>query len=134
MKIDYKKILRGAALIAVFAYLSPLLVTMALGIFGLGGTDVAARVAITVLPVIMGVAAYLVTKSDDLPQGVKEKAQHFAGVVLVLFLFDVIIMKYLLPLRSIIESWEGQIGYVVVILIFCFALWQGRTKKLDQGV
>ena len=131
MKIDVKKILRGAALIGVFAYLSPLLVTMALGIFGLGGTDIAARVAITVLPVIMGVAAYLVTKSDDLPQDIREKAQHFAGVIIALLLFDVIIMKYLLPVRSIIESWEGQIGYVVTVIIFGFALWQGRKKRSD---
>lgn len=129
MKIDYKKVLRGTLLIGAFAYLSPLLVTMALGIFGLGGTDIAARVAITVLPVIMGVAAYLVTRSDDLPENTKEKAQYFAGVVITLFLFDVIIMKYLLPLRSIIESWEGQIGYALVIIIFGISLWHGRGKK-----
>lgn len=129
MKIDLKKMIKGAALIGVFAYLSPLLVTMALGIFGLGGTDIAARVAITILPVIMGVAAYLVIKGDDVPQEQKEKLQYFSGVVIILFLFDLIIMKFLLPVRSIIESWEGQIGYGVILIIFGFALWKGRAKK-----
>lgn len=129
MKIDIHKIIRGVLLIGAFAYLSPLLVTMLLGIVGLGGTDIAARVAITVLPVIMGIAAYLVSKNDDLPEDTKEKAQYFAGVVLGLLLFDVIIMKHLLPLRSIIESWEGQIGYCIVIIVFGISVWRGRTKK-----
>lgn len=129
MKIDLHKMIRGALLIGAFAYLSPLLVTMLLGIVGLGGTDIAARVAITVLPVIMGIAAYIVAKNDDLPQDTKEKAQYFAGVVICLLLFDVIVMKYLLPLRSIIESWEGQIGYVIVIIVFGISVWRGRQTK-----
>lgn len=126
MKIDLKKMIKGAALIGVFAYLTPLVVTMALGIFGLGGTSIAARVAITILPIVMGIAAYLVTKSDDVPNDMKERVQYFAGVVIVLFLFDFIIMKLLLPFRSIIESWEGQIGYVMILIVFGFVLWKRR--------
>ncbi len=118
--------IKGAALIGVFAYLTPLVVTMALGIFGLGGTSIAARVAITILPIVMGIAAYLVTKSDDVPNDMKERVQYFAGVVIVLFLFDFIIMKLLLPFRSIIESWEGQIGYVMILIVFGFVLWKRR--------